>query len=271
MKLFDILRLLVQRPNEAYGRLEGMIDRQYERFCVPHGEYRPDTMEAVLQKLEMVLSLELQPALQDPGLNEIREHILTQMKKLPSHAPFPLYNNGDFALAQLCYVICRAFRPSRVLETGVCYGVTTAFILKALNENGVGELHSIDLPPLGRKVGDYIGLMVPKELRFRWRLHRGATKAVLPKLLSEIAPVNLFVHDSLHSYRNMSRELRTVNPSLSRPAVVISDDIEGNPAFDEWAGQAKPHYWAALRAEKKESMLGVAVIGATETPSQHRC
>ena len=40
----------------------------------------------------------------------------------------------------------RKLRPALAVETGVCNGVSTAFLLLALVENGAGELWSVDLP-----------------------------------------------------------------------------------------------------------------------------
>src|SRR5947208_313273 len=46
------------------------------------------------------------------------------------------------------YAVLRKLRPRVAVETGVCNGVSTAFLLLALAENGAGELHSIDLPEI---------------------------------------------------------------------------------------------------------------------------
>jgi len=260
MKLLDFCSLLVHHPSEVYGRLEGIFDSHCERLWVPPSQYRTDRPETVLRELEQALRVKLTPFFEAAGLSGIRDEVIRRMRGLPSNAPLPQRNNGDFAFARLCYALCRATRPAQVLETGVCYGVTTAFVLKALDENGAGELHSIDLPPLGRRAEDFVGFLVPRSLRSRWRLHRGTTKALLPRLLEAIAPVNFFIHDSLHSYRNMSRELRTISPSLARPGIVVSDDIDDNPAFDRWAREVRPQYWAALAQETKQSLLGIAVL-----------
>jgi len=75
--------------------------------------------------------------------------------------------------------------------------------------------------------------------------------------------VDFFIHDSLHTSRNMMRELRTITPYLSRPSLVISDDIEGNCAFGEWAEDVKPAFCAVLQEPSKISKLGVAAF--TET------
>jgi len=46
--------------------------------------------------------------------------------------------------------------------------------------------------------------------------------------------VDIFVHDSLHTYRNMRFEFETVWPSLTHSGVVISDDIAMNRAFEDF-------------------------------------
>src|ERR1051326_7722748 len=56
------------------------------------------------------------------------------------------------------YAAIRAFRPETVVETGVANGVSSSYILLALEKNKQGTLHSIDigtdkyLPP-GKTVG----------------------------------------------------------------------------------------------------------------------
>ena len=73
--------------------------------------------------------------------------------------------NGSPALARLCYAVVRAMRPQVVVETGVCYGVTSSFTLGALEENGSGMLYSIDLPLLAKEADHYHGCLVPQHLR----------------------------------------------------------------------------------------------------------
>lgn len=163
-------------------------------------------------------------------------------------------------LARTCYAFCRALKLQVVLETGVAYGVTSAFILKALEVNNGGLLHSVDLPPLGHNADKFVGILIPEALKHRWRLHRGISKRVLSRLLPQLAQVDVFVHDSLHTYRNMQRELQLVTPYLARPAVVIADDVDGNLAFLEWVNSTCPAFWAILREVEKKSLFGVSVF-----------
>ncbi|MFO8109943.1 MAG: hypothetical protein R6U17_05410 [Thermoplasmata archaeon] len=44
------------------------------------------------------------------------------------------------------YSLIRKNKPSTVIETGVCNGMSSAAILKALEDNDRGMLYSVDLP-----------------------------------------------------------------------------------------------------------------------------
>jgi len=50
----------------------------------------------------------------------------------------------DFGKA--LYVICRVVKPMTVVETGVAAGLSTSYILYALEKNRGEQLHSIDMP-----------------------------------------------------------------------------------------------------------------------------
>jgi hypothetical protein len=147
-----------------------------------------------------------------------------------------------------------------VVETGVAYGVTTSFLLAALDANGSGVLHSVDLPPLAPRADEYVGSLIPERLRGRWRLHRGATRRVLPKLLPSLGPIDIFLHDSLHTYASLSRELRLVAPCLAARAAVLVDDVESNRAFPEWTTNAAPKFSVVVKKSVAQGLFGVAVF-----------
>lgn len=174
--------------------------------------------------------------------------------------PFDRSHNGTQTLGRLCYYACRLLRPRIVVETGVAYGVTSAYILQALAENGHGRLHSIDLPPLSPRADEHVGLLVLPELRHRWSLTMGSANKVLPSLLSELGEIDLFVHDSLHTYSHMTWEFATVLPSLRAGGGIISDDISGNRAFEELTARPEVDRWFAIHQEGKNGLCGAATI-----------
>lgn len=144
----------------------------------------------------------------------------------------------------MLYTLCRLLHPRIVVETGVSAGVSTAFILKALEDNSNGLLHSIDLPKADLPVGQQSGFVIPDYLRTRWKLHIGVTSEILPKLLSETEQVDIFLHDSEHTYENMLFEYETTWPSIRQGGLLLSDDTNRNRAFRDFAERVKrkPRY-----------------------------
>ena len=90
---------------------------------------------------------------------------------------------------------------------------------------------------------------------------------MLPVLLPRVQPVDLFIHDSLHTYRGMSSELQSVTRFLAKPAIVLADDVEGNRAFHHWAQSTRPSFWATGRETDKASLFGAAAFPARFPPA----
>ena len=65
---------------------------------------------------------------------------------------FLKWNDGDAGLVRAIWCLTRHLRPRNIVETGVAHGVTSRFILEALERNGLGHLWSIDRPPLKSRV-----------------------------------------------------------------------------------------------------------------------
>ena len=141
--------------------------------------------------------------------------------------------SAETNLAIALYAICRLLRPQTVVETGVSYGISSAFILRALTENQQGHLYSIDLPAPRWGAESSIGISVLKRLRTRWTLTIDFSKHALPKLLAEIGTIDLFLSDSEHTYRNQRMEHTLAWKHLSPGGILIEDDIFSSDAFLE--------------------------------------
>jgi hypothetical protein len=145
------------------------------------------------------------------------------------------WGDTDAAMARIVYCMTSHMRPEHVLETGVARGITTRFILEAIAENGHGHLWSIDLPPPGEpEIHDQIGMAVPDRLRPSWTYVSGSSRRRLRPLLSEIRPIDLFVHDSRHTQRNLMFELHHAWPALTPRGVAIVDDVDLSCGFHEF-------------------------------------
>lgn len=67
--------------------------------------------------------------------------------------------------------------------------------------------------------------------RDRWTYIAGSSRLRLPKLLNEVGQIDLFIHDSLHSERNVRFELDRASAVLARHGAMVVDDIDANWGF----------------------------------------
>ena len=124
-------------------------------------------------------------------------------------------------------------------------------VLEALHRNERGCLYSIDLPEhaceenpdiwegkLGAVIprGKDAGWLVPDHLRDRWEFYEGRSQDLLPGLLDRLAPIDMFIHDSEHSYECMSFQLGEARRAVRPGGLILCDDASWNPAFGEVAG-----------------------------------
>jgi predicted O-methyltransferase YrrM len=229
--------LRYRRPAELCAALAGYVGILAERLLTSPPAYETVRWEEALAELGARFG-NVSEILNEPALLEVEEGTRRLLAEIHPEDPYLPRWAADSLMARLCYLACRLLEPETVVETGVAYGVSSAYILTALRENGRGMLHSVDLPPLRRRSGRFWGIAVDQDLRFRWRLHRGPSVSILPRLLREIPTVDLFVHDSLHTHRNMRREFDTIWPHLKEGALLLADDVERNHAFGELARKA---------------------------------
>ena len=253
-----LFRLLRRDPRQFVERLRIFAEFQADRFSRKATRV-PMLWNTVIRQLDRHLGGELEVFLREDSLREIEERVAEGRSQLLPQPAFDILHNADLSLARLAYAICRLRQPEVVVETGVAYGVTTAFLLQALAVNNKGGLWSIDLPPLGEDAEAQTGCLVPPALRARWHPLRGTTRRLLPTLVSQVPAIDVFLHDSLHTSWNMSREFRTVWPKLANGGVLISDDVEQNRAFETFARRSDVGLAVTANEEGKASVFGVAI------------
>lgn len=166
-----------------------------------------------------------------------------------------------FGVAKGYYSITRKMKPSDVVETGVCNGMSTLSILMALRQNDRGYLHSIDYPfRADESLEDFRkdtfqgyggsaipsdknpGWVIPEELKDRWNLIEGKSQRELPKLISELEEIDIFLHDSEHSHPCMMFEYELAYEWLRDGGILLSDDISCNNAFDVFVEVRDPEW-----------------------------
>jgi predicted O-methyltransferase YrrM len=138
----------------------------------------------------------------------------------------------------LVYSIARIMKPTIIFETGVANGHSTYLLLHALLKNGRGQLYSTDISPNA-------GSLLANKDRINWRLmviDTARKKSSFREAVNKVSQIDLFVHDSDHSYRWSKFEYETVLTKMASDSVMASDDVHGSYSFIDFAKgiSAKP-------------------------------
>ncbi len=218
-----------------------------DRGAAPHTIVSPAARKAILQRmllfrrasLERLEKLaEVDGATLQAYRRELRESSLPEtLLHRGAGAPFA----RELPQGALLYLLTRAVRPARVVETGVRPGYSTAWILAALDANGAGDLISLGPGPVtGRAsgVGNVsVGQFVPPALRARWTLALGNSEDRLRELLSKASPVDLFLYDNGPIAARARFELRAAWDALSPRGILLAHHVEANDAWREFCAR----------------------------------
>ena len=164
-------------------------------------------------------------------------------------------NKPGHLFGKFIYFFVRIVKPDVMLETGVAHGVSSWTILNGMHKNQKGKLISIDLPNLDTKkvfnVENFSrqpGWVVPEFLRSRWELQLGKSSDLMPPLLKRLGSIDIFFHDSDHSYENMKFEFNAVADFVKPGGLILSDDVHKNTAFREFVTEKN---WPAVQLLSK--------------------
>lgn len=133
------------------------------------------------------------------------------------------------------YGLTRWQRPMIIVESGGYLGMSSAFILKALADEGLSQakLYSLE----GNRDCDH-GALIPSELRPQFVPLCGRVEDFIKR--DELPPrIDMFLHDSSHRYRHMLWEFRQFWERLRDGGLLVSHDVHFNAAFAEFV--AKTH------------------------------
>jgi predicted O-methyltransferase YrrM len=182
---------------------------------------------------------------------------LTEQGLAVGRMTYARYSDADQALATAMWCAVRHLQPKSTLETGVARGVTTRMVLEAIALNGGGHLWSIDLPYLfDTSLHGQTAAAVPNGHRERWTYVRGSSRRRLRPLATELGEVDLFLHDSLHTVRNMLFEMETVWPRLRPGGLMVIDDVDKS-AFRDFVRKVRPHHSTVFRSADGPWMTGI--------------
>jgi len=138
------------------------------------------------------------------------------------------------------YGLTRWVRPTVIVESCGFIGMSSAFILKALADEklATARLYSIELSQECDQ-----GALIPDELRsasagfvpMRGKVEDFLKRGQFP------SSIDMFLHDSSHSYRHMLWEFRQFWPRLRDGGLLVSHDVQMNAAFPEFVTKTYAH------------------------------
>jgi hypothetical protein len=170
------------------------------------------------------------------------------------------YSDAEKLLCRAVWCITRHVRPEVVIETGVAHGVTSRVVLEALDRNRLGRLWSIDLPfPFDPRLREETGVAVSDECRSRWTYLEGPSRQRLPPLIREARPVQMFIHDSLHTARNTLFEMEQVAAAMPPGGVMLVDDIGSHGGFSAFARRHPGYRTIVCPSADGIGVFGIAV------------
>jgi Methyltransferase domain len=217
-----------------------------ERFERPRSLLSPAARKAVRQRMLLLRQAALDRLVTLTGVapsellryrHELRESDLTEVLVQRGAG---LAFTQELPQGALLYLLVRAARPQRVLETGVRPGYSTVWILAGLEANGAGSLTSLGPGPTAgrtRGVHDYgVGQLVPPSLRSRWTLALGNTEDRLRELLGAARPVDLFFSDNGPDVDRARSELHAAWEALAPNGLLVTHHIEANAAWSDFCG-----------------------------------
>lgn len=261
-----ILSVASGDPRGAVGRVQGEFEKRRDRRAWERLAVAPDALYLVEKdwqpKLHELLGKPW-PCQADAEFDAAWSKVVDALRRDARSDQQSTWLEESFdavpSFARAAWCLTRHVRPLRVVETGVARGITSRFLLEGLARNGDGLLWSIDLPHPDTVLNDQIGIAVPAPLRDRWTLLLGSSRARLPALLDALGSVDLFVHDSLHTTRNVEFELMTAWKTLQPGGAVLVDDIDWNLGFRTFLERTGVESWLAAPRTSDRGLWGVAV------------
>lgn len=153
---------------------------------------------------------------------DLEERLATRLRPRRDRNDQPKFGRR---LGWYCFV--RATKPRLVVETGTADGLGSALLARALQRNRAegdpGELLTFDVDPSS-------GWLLDGDLLDETHVVIGDTTATLPQTL-EGRQVDVFIHDSLHTYEHERFELETAVAHAGERLLLISDNAHATTAL----------------------------------------
>jgi predicted O-methyltransferase YrrM len=143
----------------------------------------------------------------------------------------------------LLYAATTLLGAHRIVETGVAYGWSSLAILAALAGRAEAKLISVDMPYPKMNGEQFVGIAVPQRLRGPWDIIREPDRPGIVKAIARLGgTLDLCHYDSDKSWWGRQYSYPILWNALTSGGLFISDDVQDNMAFAEFAAARRVSY-----------------------------
>lgn len=258
-KVTRLLRTFAAQPVQVGRALPGELTQWRERG----GKFLRDEIDNSWDERYHALLGAPWPCGLTAGLDRVRGDIgkrLAEAGLTDGRYTYAYYSDAEMTMCRAIWCAIGHTWPEAVVETGVAHGVSSRVILEALNANHKGHLWSIDLPfPFDPGLHAQTGVAVTQDCRPRWTYLEGPSRKLLPSLVRRTGPVQVFVHDSLHTARNTLFEMEQIARIMPEHGVMIIDDIGSHSGFSGFRRRHPEYQTIVCESSDHEGLFGIAV------------
>jgi predicted O-methyltransferase YrrM len=164
-----------------------------------------------------------------PELTDLFPDEMKEATRIEASAPVKMGGSGAITFI---YHLVKKSNAQKIIETGVAYGWSSLSILLAIKDASNARLISNDMPYISMNNEDYVGCIVPENLKDRWQLQRLPDIKGIPLALKKLNNSIDFCHyDSDKSYTGRMWATPLLWNALKKHGFLVSDDINDNLAF----------------------------------------
>lgn len=154
---------------------------------------------------------------------------INEAQRIASNCPVKM--GGEGAISFIFHLV-KGTHSKKIIETGVAYGWSSLAILLAIKDIENAKLISNDMPYIKMNNEDYVGCIIPENLKLKWELQRLPDIKGIPLALEKFKnQIDLCHYDSDKSYTGRMWASPLLWKALKTGGFFISDDINDNLAF----------------------------------------
>jgi predicted O-methyltransferase YrrM len=168
-----------------------------------------------------------------PELTDLFPDEIKEATRMEASAPVKMGGSGA---TTFIYHLVKNTNAQKIIETGVAYGWSSLSILLAIKDTSNALLISNDMPYISMNNEDYVGCIVPENLKDKWELQRLPDIKGIPLALKKLNNSIDFCHyDSDKSYTGRMWATPLLWKALKKDCFLVSDDINDNLAFKHFS------------------------------------